>query len=166
MPEQPVSDAMGIRPHGHVIQRRFQPRETYRADGGSLVLDKSNLIVDSGFELMLRALMGNEAVKAIVFGHTGGRPVTSGTRTIGSPVARSAVGEFTNTQNYVSRDASSLRTIGTWTALLTPTQPLVYDTLGLVSATNLLFAAQTFDPVNVLANETIAVQWTIYLRGA
>ncbi len=156
-----------IRPKGFVRQTRFAPGEPYRRDGGVLIHEGHNLVVDSAFELMASALIGDDSIRGISFGLTGGRPISPGLRTIGTPVATTAVNEFDNTKTFLTKDGKGLRSIITWTGLLTAgLSSIVYDTVGLVSSTNLLFAAKVDDPVTVAPGETIAVQWTVLLRGA
>lgn len=137
----------------------------YGAGGEHVLHESANLVVDSAMEVMIQALMGDERISGVTFGKTGGKPVTRGTRVVRGPVAFSRTGEFTDTRPFASRDSKGLRTIGTWTAVLSPSQNLTYDTLGLVSSADLLFAAVSFPEVTLSAGESIAVQWTILLRG-
>lgn len=160
-----MQDALHVSPHGYVIQRRFAPGVPFTPAGGEIIVRQPNLVVDSGLELLLRALIGTDSIRSVVFGLTGGRPVTPGLRALGAPVAVARVGVGDNTQTYLSKDASGLRTIATWTALFTPAADMQYDSLGLVSTTNLLYAAQTFATISLSAGETMAVQWTTFLRG-
>lgn len=130
-----------------------------------VLFDGKNLVVDSALELMILALQGEDSIRNVDFGYTGGRPITPGLRSIGSPVASAQTGAFADTRPFASRDSRGLRSIGTWTAVLTPSSAITYDTLGLVSSVGLLFAAVAFAPVALAAGETISVQWTIFLRG-
>lgn len=130
-----------------------------------VVCDAPNLVVDAALEVMIRALMGEDRVAGVDFGNSGGVPISRALRTIQAPVAYAPVGAAAATRPFVSHDASGLRSIGTWTATLTPGQNITYDTLGLVGASNLLFAAIAFSPVSLVVGETVSVQWTILLRG-
>jgi hypothetical protein len=160
-----MNDGLQLSPGGYVIQRRFARGVAFSPKGGEIILVKPNLVVDCGLELLLRALVGIDSIRNVVFGLTGGRPITPGLRTLGAPVAKARVSQQDNTKTYISKDVKGLRTIATYTALLTPATNLQYDSLGLVSTTNLLYAAQTFAPISLAAGETIAVQWTTFLRG-
>ena len=53
----PVADHAGFLAAGHVIQRRFAPGEAIDLTKGIIIRDLDNLIVDSGYELILRALI-------------------------------------------------------------------------------------------------------------
>lgn len=130
-----------------------------------VISDSPNLVVDAALEIMVRALMGEDRIAGVEFGNSGGAPISRGLRTIQAPVAFANSGSSSGTRPFVSRDSSGLRSIGTWTSTLTPDQNLTYDTLGLVGASNLLFAAIAFDSVSLVIGETISVQWTILLRG-
>lgn len=155
------------RPQGFVRQWRFARGARYSPGGGVLIHEGPNLVVDSAFELMVQALIGDDSIRGMNFGLTNGRPISPGLRTIGTPVATVAVDEFDNTKTFTSKDAKGLRSIVTWTGLLTAGgSAITYDTVGLVSTTNLLFAAKLDGEVVVAPGETIAVQWTVLLRGA
>jgi len=164
MSEHALADllTLGQKFEGRVRQTRLRDQEQLTGD---VIFDGKNRVVDSALELMILALQGEDSIRNVDFGYTGGRPVTPGLRSIGSPVASAQTGTLSDTRPFASRDARGLRSIGTWTAVLTPSQTITYDTLGLVSSVGLLFAAVTFAPVNLAAGETIAVQWTIFLRG-
>lgn len=153
-------DAWDGRFHGHVRQSWVLPDGTHAP-----LFDGHNLVVDAAMEIMIRALMGQESIRGVEFGFAGGVPVARGLRSIRSPVGFAPVGQTNDTRPFLSRDAAGLRSIGTWTAIFTAPQALTYDSLGLVSDSNLLFAAVSFDAVNLAAAEVIAVQWTILLRG-
>lgn len=148
---------------------RGRVRQTLHLKGdpaGQVIFDGHNLVVDAALEIMIQALMGQERIHGVSFSNTGGLPVTKGIRSARSPVAFAATGSTTDTQPFASRDESGLRSIGTWTAVLEAAADLTYDTLGLVSTSDVLFAATSFAPVNLLAGSTIAVQWTILMRGS
>lgn len=132
---------------------------------GEVIRHKPNLVVDSSLEVMIQALFGGASVAGVSFGKTGGRPVTKSLRSIGAPVGFAKVNEFADTKNFASKDDRGLRTVGTWTAILKPSTSITYDTLGLITNTNQLVAANSFDPVTLVAEQAIAVQWTILLRG-
>lgn len=151
-----LEDVFSARPIGHVRQTLVE--------SGEVIRDQQNLVVDSSMEVMLQALFGAAAIRHVIFGFTGGRPVTPGLRSL-STVALGNVGDTPETKNFGSRDNRGLVTIGTFTSILKPQSGIIYDTLGLASTTLLLFAATNFDPVTLAANQAVAVQWTILLRG-
>lgn len=133
-----------------------------------LLQQHPNQIVDVGVELMAQALMGGDLVSAVLFGYTNGIVVTPGLRSIYNPVARASVGPNANVPSFISKDDDGFSSICNWTATLTNPGPsnLSYDMLGLVSQNDRLLAATSnFGTVTLVANETIAVQWTILLRG-
>jgi len=136
-----------------------------RRGDGAVLFDGSNLVVQGGMELIVRALMGTDRITGVNFGLTANRAITVGTRGIGTPVANASV-ETSGIAPTIAKDGRGARTIGTWTAVLAATSVLTYDTLGLVSDSGLLFAALTFSPVTLQIGESVAVQWTILLRGA
>lgn len=111
--------------------------------------------------------MGRDQIEAVVFGDTGGVAVTPGLRAVINPIYRAVAGNASTIQPFLSRDPAGFASIGTWTALFTNPGPgnVSYDMVGLVSQNDRLFAALAFDPVTLVANETIAVEWTILLRG-
>jgi hypothetical protein len=149
---------------GRVRQTKY-PSPVRDPAQGQVIHDGHNLIVDNALEVMIAALMGSETIQAVDFGYAGGKPVTRGLRSILSPVAYARTGEYVDTKPVASRDEAGIRSIGTWTAVLTPDTELVYDTLGLVTSSNAMIAATNFEAVTLAAGETIAVQWTILLRG-
>lgn len=131
-----------------------------------VIREHTNLVVLSAVEMMLQALMGRDSIQNIQFGLTGERPITSGIRTIGSPVATTPVNQTDSSQTIVSKDSAGLRTIGTFIGVYAATGSLSYDTLGLASSTGLLFAASTnFGTVPLVSGDSITVEWTILLRG-
>ena len=156
-----VIDAWDGRFVGHVQQARLSGDQANE----DVFFDGHNLVVDAALEVMIRSLLGQEEIRGVEFGSSGGTPVSRGLRTIRGPVGFAQAGTSSNTRPFVSRDGAGLRSIGTWTAVFTAPQPLTYDMLGLVSSSNLLFAAVSFDPVSLAASETVAVRWTILLRG-
>ena len=133
-----------------------------------LLLEKRNLVVNIGVELMAQALTGGDQVASIIFGLSGGVPVTPGLRAIYNPVNVSPAGTTSSIPPVISDDVSGLASIVTWTATWTNPGPgsVSYDMLGLVSQNTRLFAALSFDAVTLVANESIAVEWTILLRGS
>lgn len=159
MTDSAIVDAWSGRFVGRVRQLRCTPA------GQECFHDAKNLVVDSALEVMIRALQGQESIRGVEFGFTGGVPVSPGLRSVRSPVGFAPSGATNDTRPFISRDASGLRSIGTWTATFTAPQALSYDTLGLVSDSSLLFAAVAFDTVSLAVAETIAVQWTISLRS-
>lgn len=160
MSDTRLTDAWTSRAKGRV--------EQFRVVGGKyeLIKDGSNLVVDAALETMILALMGAESLKGVELGYSGGRPVSKGLRSTPSPVAFAPFGATAETLPVASQDSAGLRSIGTWTAVYTASQPVTYDTLGMVSTSNLLFAAIAFDAVPLVGGETIAIRWSILMRGA
>lgn len=137
------------------------------SDRRGILHEKSNLIVDVAVELMAQALLGRDQVDAVLFGSTGGIVVTPGLRSIFHPIQRSPVGQNASLPPFLSKDDKGFSSICSWTATFTNPGPgnISYDMLGLVSQNDRLFAATSFSAVTLSANETIAVEWTILLRG-
>lgn len=150
-----MNDALNFKLCGHIRQWDLLTKE--------LVLDKDNLVVDCSFEIALAALLGQQTLVGIALGYTNGRPVTHDLRTLSSLIGIAAIGSTPETQSFTSKDSRGLRTIATMTGIYSPTESTTYDTLGLISNTNLLFAASSF-PARTIT-KPIATEWTIYLRG-
>lgn len=133
-----------------------------------LLLEKNNLVVNIGVELMAQALTGGDQVANVLFGLSGGVPVTPGLTAVYNPVNVSPVGPTSSIPPVISDDNSGLASIVTWTATWTNStmSSVSYDMLGLVSQNTRLFAALAFDAVTLAPNESIAVEWTILLRGS
>lgn len=146
-------DLVDLRMKGHV---RLRSR-------GELVLDQHNLVVDSAYEGVLRALTGVDTIGAVVFANSGGIPAAPGLRGLINPVATAAIGQDAETKPYITRDARGRKAVCTWTALLQPSVDMTYDSLGLTTVTGLLFAVTTFAARTAVAGDDIAVQWTINL---
>lgn len=160
MHDSRFTDAWTSRALGRVEQFRIIGSER------KLIQDGRNLVVDAALETMILALMGGETLKGVELGYSGGRPVSKGLRSTPSPVAFASFGATAETLPVTSKDSAGLRSIGTWTAVYTAAQPITYDTLGMVSSSNLLFAAIAFDPVPLIGGETVAIRWSILMRGA
>jgi len=152
-----MKDEIRLWPIGFVRQRLV--------DTGQVLRDTHNLCVDSAIEIMAMALWGQAAIGAVAFGNTGGRAVTTGLRSIGTPVGKANVSSSAVTPNYISQDDRGLRSIITFSAVLTPTKIITYDTLALVSNLNNVFAATNFPAVTLNVGQAVAVEWTILLRG-
>lgn len=131
------------------------------------LLKKNNLVVDVAVQMMAHALMGSDQIDGVIFGLTGGVVVTPGLRSIFNPIHRSPVGNNSSLAPFITRDANNLSSICNWVATYTNSGvvPLSYDMLGLVSQNDRLFAALSFPAVTLSPGETIAVEWTILLRG-
>ena len=152
------NNVMSVEVTGHI---RVTNQKT-----GAVLADQSNLEVDAMFELLIRGLIGEDRVARIHAVFSGGKPLTRGLRTLGSPVLNVPVETGGDLAPLKSQDQRGIRSIGTWTALLKPTGSVTYDTLGLVSSTGLLCAASALQSAITLENgDVIAVQWTISLRG-
>ena len=132
---------------------------------GKEIVKQDNLVVDQAAEIVLQALLGEEAIRGVEFGFSGGKPVTAGLKVMPTPVGYAPTGTTAETRPFVTRDDAGLRTIGTWQAQFSPENDIDYDTLGLVSGSNRLFAATSFPTVSLSAGENIEVEWTILLRG-
>ena len=155
-----TTDAWTSRAQGRVEQFRIRNGEP------KLIQEGRNLVVDAALETMIQALMGNDTLKGVELGYSGGRPVSKGLRSTPSPVAFAPFGASAETLPVASLDSAGLRSIGTWTAVFTAAQPITYDTLGMISTSNLLFAAIAFDAVPLVGGETVAIRWSILMRGA
>jgi hypothetical protein len=131
------------------------------------LMKKNNLVVDVAVQMMANALMGADQIDAVIFGLTGGVVVTPGLRSIFNPIHRSPAGSNSSLAPFITRDANNLSSICNWTATYTNSgvTPLSYDMLGLVSQNDRLFAALSFPAVTLSPSETIAVEWSILLRG-
>jgi hypothetical protein len=155
-----INDSIPFGAEGHVIQRD--------ADTGEVICSGHNLVVDVALEFMLQALIGRYYVAGITLGlsSTGNvsQPVTPGMRVVPNIVDTAPIA---NTQTFVSRDAKGLLSIVTFTANYKNISgsSISYDTLGLVSNVNSLFSATNFDKVTLQSNQTVSLQWTIFLRG-
>jgi len=152
-----MRDEICLRPIGIVRQSLV--------DSGKLLHETHNLCVDGAVEIMALALWGQAALTGIAFGNTGGRPVTSGIRSIGSPIAKAKLSTSSEVPNYISVDNHGLRSIVTFSAIYKPDTLITYDTLALVSNLNSVFAATSFPAVTLNGGQAVAVQWTILLRG-
>lgn len=155
-----LADSVSPRPVGHVKQ--------FLRKAGSdpvLIREGDNLVVNAALEQMLLALMGQATIRRVQFANTGGRPASAGQRTLLNPLGSVQTGQTPDTQPFLTRDSRGARTIGTWSAVWTPSSAVTYDTLGLLTSTGVLFAATTFDAITLAPGDGIAVQWTIYLRG-
>jgi hypothetical protein len=152
------TDSIVLPTKGHV-------RQTSNLRG--VIMDKDNLVVDGSVEVMLQALLGRDQIDSILFGDSGGVVATPGLRSIFNPINRSAAGQASSIQPIVSKGATGLSSIGTWTAIYTNPGPssVTYDMLGVVSQNERLFAATSFPTVTLVAGESIAVEWTILLAG-
>jgi hypothetical protein len=164
-----MNEKLNIKAAGHV-------KQILLADGSTL-REGHNLIVNTHLEVLMQCLMlgSSAAISSIVFGN-------SGTTVVGVPPllspsmasvptlsggAISPINQFADTQSYTSDDTMGLASIGTFTTIYTATDVsgFTYDTLGLVSATGLLFSVYSFLPVTLPQNQSVAVQWTIMLNG-
>lgn len=154
-----TNDNLNLQCVGHV-------RQTSSLRG--LLLEKNNLVVNISVELMAQALTGGDQVANVLFGLSGGVPVTPGLTAIYNPVNVSPCGVTSSTPPVISDDNNGLASIVTWTATWTNStmSSVSYDMLGLVSQNTRLFAALAFDAVTLAPNESIAVEWTILLRGS
>ena len=152
-----VIDTAGFQFRGHVRQTRLSDL--------ARVFDGSNLVVDAAYEAIIESLVGTERIAFIEFGNTGGQPATKGLRSLRSPVGSVAVGSSPETKAFTTKDDYGVRSIGTWSAVYTPTLNVTYDMLGLVTTSGILFAAVAFDAVTLTAGESLLVQWTIQLRS-
>jgi hypothetical protein len=138
------------------------------SDIRGLLFEKKNLVVNVGVELMAQALTGGDQVASILFGLSGGVPVTPGLTAIYNPVNVSPAGASSSIPPVISDDVNGLASIVTWSATWTNNtmSSASYDMLGLVSANTRLFAALSFEAVTLAPNESIVVEWTILLRGS
>ncbi len=150
-----------------IIKMPWVGRVRQRSDRRGELFEKQNLVVDVAVQLMAQALMGADQVDGVIFGLTGGIVVTPGLRSVFNPIHRSPVGSNSSLPPFITKDANGLSSICNWVATFTNSGvgSLSYDMLGLVSQNDRLFAALSFPAVTLSAGETIAVEWTILLRG-
>lgn len=150
-----MNDALDTKFRGHIRQWDLVTKE--------VLVDKDNLIVDCSFEIALGALFGQQTLIGIAFALTGGKPVTKDLRTLSSLLTVAAINSTPDTKSFLTKDSQGLRTIGTVTAIYSPSGSFTYDTVGLISNTNLLFAAANFPSRTITV--PIATEWTIFLKG-
>lgn len=150
-----MNDNVDIKLRGHIKQWDLESKEP--------ILDLDNLIVDCSFEIILAALFNQQYLTGVALGFNNGRPVTSDLRTLSGLLAIAKLDSTAETRSFTSKDSRGLRSIGTVTGIYSPTSSLTYDTLGLISTNNLLFAAASFPSRTI--TKPIATEWTIYLRG-
>jgi hypothetical protein len=143
------------RPAGRVRQILNNDKEIFRG---------SNLVVDTSLEVMVNALMGRDRIARVEFADMS-TPIYPGLRSLRNPVGNAAVGETTDLQPFVSPDSYGVRSIGTWSAVFTPSEAISYDTLGLITTNGRLFAATSFNRVDLNPGDSILVQWTILTRA-
>jgi len=149
-----------------IIKMPWVGRVRQRSDQRGMLFEKQNLIVDVAVQLMAQALLGADQVDAVIFGNTGGVIVTPGLRSVFNPIHRAPVGTNSSLAPFITKDANGLSSICNWIATFTNNAlvPLTYDMLGLVSQNDRLFAALSTN-VTLSPGETIAVEWSILLRG-
>jgi hypothetical protein len=149
-----------------IIKMPWVGRVRQHSDQRGLLIEKNNLVVDVAVQLMAQALMGADQVDAVIFGNTGGVVVTPGLRSVFNPIHRAPVGTNSSLAPFITRDAAGLSSICNWIATFTNNSliSLTYDMLGLVSQNDRLFAALSTN-VTLSPGETIAVEWSILLRG-
>ena len=140
---------------GHVTVRR----------GDCTLYDDHNLVVDSAYEVAVRALLRNDAVRRVLFADLGGKKVAASLRTLPSVVGSADVGVSGDQRPLILRDARGRRTIGRWSAVLTADRDIAYDTIGLATGTGLLFSAASMPRTPLVKGESITVDWTIQLQG-
>ena len=149
-----------------IIKMPWVGQVRQRSDQRGMLFEKDNLVVDVAVQLMAQALLGADQVDAVIFGNTGGVVVTPGLRSVFNPIHRAPVGTNSSLAPFITRDASGLSSICNWIATFTNGSliSLTYDMLGLVSQNDRLFAALSTN-VTLSPGETIAVEWSILLRG-
>lgn len=125
------------------------------------ILEQDNLVVDAAYEVILGALFNQQHLSGIAYGFTGGRPVTPGLRTLSGLLGIATLDATPSTRSFLSKDSRGQRTIGFVSAIITPDGSLTYDTLGLISNINLLYAATTFTSRTITA--PVVTEWTLYL---
>ena len=143
----------------HVSAAGWRGKVLMTSDKRGILYDGKNTVVTLAPEVMLAALMGSTSINRAAFGYGNGRLVTPSTRSIPGVIQLVNPAQVT-----VGRDANNRKTVGTWRFNWTPTAPQTYDMLGLLASSGQLFAATNFTKVELQADETVAVAWTIYLR--
>ena len=145
-----------MRPIGHVRISR----------GTEVLYDDHNLVVDSAFEVAIRALQASDVIRRVLFADLSGRQVAASMQSLPSVVGTADVSTGGDQRPQILRDTFGRRTIGNWVAAFTADRDISYDTVGLATGSGLLFSAASLSPrVTLAKGESITVDWTICLLG-
>lgn len=143
-------------PRGHVIVRH----------GDVIVADQHNLILDSFFEGILRALTSpSEQLESIVLANSSGAPVQAAMRFVPGAVAYANI-DYSTMRPVLTPDVYGRKSILTVTGTLTPTVTTGYDTIGLALASGLVIAATNVGSQSLTAGTAFTTQWVISTAGA
>lgn len=151
-----LGDRAHLRPTGHV--QIFE--------GGDAVVDQKNMVVNSGYEALVRALLSGEQLESIVLANNQGATVSAAMRLAGVPLVIGTVGTDLDAglEPVQIPDDDGLLTAFRVSAQLVPTTSGTYDTAGLLMSSGLLVAATAFTARPFTASSPILVRWTLRLR--